>query len=374
MVEFWRYGPTPIPGPEIGTFARELEEIGWDGLAMGENNKQPDPYAMLAIAAASTTTLKLGTATAVPIRHPLLAAISMATIQGLSGGRTRFSIGRGDSAAKALQQKPMSIDDFETYLRRLQAYLRREEVEVDGSFTTIAGLAIVDPSLDVARPPIDAAATGPRMIELAVKVADSVAFAVGADAARLRSCIDLARTTSEQVGRDFSTLGLGCYVQVAVSENGDRTQAREAIRALAMTFARFSAYEGKPLSDVPEADRAQIERAAAALDGKFRSTSINFAPKPGGPPGELEFFRDSGGVDDEFIDRFAIVGPPDHCAERLQELIDLGLERIYIGTRFMGTDVLETNTRRVAREVLPLLRASPTATGAGAHRPATDNP
>lgn len=352
-------GPTPLPCPDIGDFARELESIGWDGLAVGENNKQPDPYAVLAMAAKATTTLKLGTATAVPIRHPLLAAVSMVTIQGISAGRARFSVGRGDSAAKALQQKPMSVADFETYLRRLQSYLQREEVEIDGAVSTIAGLAVVDPSLDVEKPPIDAAATGPRMMELAVRVADSVSFAVGADPVRLQACIDLVHQLCADNGRDADSIGLGCYVQLAVSEGDDKEKAREAIRPLAMTFARFSAVGGKSLAGVSADDEVQMRQAAQALDDKFKSRSTAMSPKAGGLPGELEFFTDTTNVDDAFIDRFAIVGPPDYCAERLQQIVDKGIPRVYVGTRFMGTDVGETNTRRIARDVLPLIRHRP---------------
>lgn len=361
MVEFWRMGPAPIPGTEIGRFAQELEAIGWDGLAMGENNKQPDPYALLAIAATQTTVLKVGTATSVPIRHPLLAALAMATVQGISGGRTRFSIGRGDSAVRALQQKPMSIAGFETYLSQLQGYLRREEVDIDGSPSTMGAFFVVDPSLDVPKPPIDAAATGPRMIELAAKVADSVSFAVGADPARLQGCIDLARTACAANGRDVDSLGLGCYVQVAVTDDGDQQHAREGIRALAMTFARFSAHESKPRPDA-QGDEAHIQRAADVIDAKFGSTKTGLVPKAGGLPGELDFLQDTAAVDDAFIDRFAIVGDAEQCAERLQAIVDLGITRIMIGTRFMGSDVTEINTRRIGREVLPMLK-SPTTVG-----------
>ena len=85
-VEFWRMGATPVPVSEIGRFAREFEASGWDGLAVGEaHGLLPDPYATLAVAAEATTTLKVGTAVAVPLRHPLLAAGAMATVQGLSG-------------------------------------------------------------------------------------------------------------------------------------------------------------------------------------------------------------------------------------------------------------------------------------------------
>jgi 5,10-methylenetetrahydromethanopterin reductase len=61
-------------------------------------------------------------------------------------------------------------------------------------------------------------------------------------------------------------------------------------------------------------------------------------------------------VDDSFIDRFAIVGTAEHCAARLQAIIDLGITRIYVGTRAVGIDLEEQNTLRIGREVLPLLR------------------
>jgi 5,10-methylenetetrahydromethanopterin reductase len=358
VVEFWRYGPSPVPGTNIGAFAQKLESIGWDGLAVGENNKQPDLYALLALVSTATTTLKVGTATAVPTRHPMLAAVSMATIQGLSQGRAHFSLARGDSAVKALQQRPMPVDEFGTYLQRLQAYLRREQVEIDGKLSTIADLTLVDPSLDRAKPTVDVAAAGPRMIRVAAEYADSVSFAVGADPPRLQQCIERAREACEASGRNVETLGLGCYVQVAVGEGEDKARAREGIRALAITFARFSGYEGKALADVRDDDRSHIQRAVEGMDARFRANTVSLRQKPDGLPGELEYLGERDQVDDEFIDRFAIIGSATQCAERLSAIAQLGIQRIYLGTRFLGTDVGESNTFRVAEEVLPLLRST----------------
>ena len=84
-------GATPVPCADMGRFAREFEASGWDGLAVGEaHGLLPDPYAVLALAAAATTTLKIGTAVAVPLRHPLLAADAMATLHGVYGDRASF--------------------------------------------------------------------------------------------------------------------------------------------------------------------------------------------------------------------------------------------------------------------------------------------
>jgi len=61
------------------------------------------------------------------------------------------------------------------------------------------------------------------------------------------------------------------------------------------------------------------------------------------------------------VDQFAIAGSAEYCAERLQQIVDLGISRIYIGTRAVGVDLAEQNTERIGREVLPLVRARSSA-------------
>ena len=63
-------------------------------------------------------------------------------------------------------------------------------------------------------------------------------------------------------------------------------------------------------------------------------------------------------LDDDFVDRFAIAGPPEYCIERLRELEALGMERIAISGPTAGADA---DAARVAMslmdtEVLPALR------------------
>jgi len=356
-VEFWRMGATPVPSAEIGRLAREFESAGWGGLAVGEaHGLLPDPYTVLAIAASATTILRVGTAVAVPLRHPLLAASAMTTVQGIARGRARFAVGRGDGAMKVLQRKPMGVASFETYLDQLQGFLRGEEVEIDGATSSMSRLGDIDPSLAVVKPPIDVVATGPRMIEVAVRRGDAVSFAVGADLDRLRRCRELARAACRSAGRDFDALSLGCFVQVAVDDGSDRDRAREAIRGLVMTHSRFSGYEGTALADVPASDHRAIERSVDAMDRVLRSGKGGVSRTAGGSPGELDFYPPDA-VTAEFIERFGVVGSAEECAQRLQEIIDLGITRIYIGTRGVGVDLDELNADRVGREVLPLLRS-----------------
>jgi 5,10-methylenetetrahydromethanopterin reductase len=347
-------GATPVPSADIGRFAREFEDAGWDGLAVGEaHGLLPDPYIVLARAAAATTTLQLATAVAVPLRSPFLAASAMATLHGVTGGRTSFSIGRGDGAVKVLKRKPMRVAQFESYLSQLQAYLGGDDVEVDGVATSMARVYDIDPSLRIAKPMIDVAATGPRTVEVAAKTADGVSFSVGADVERLRKSIDSVRETCDRIGRDFDSLRLGCYLQVAVTD--EDLSAREAIRGLVVTHARFSGWEPKPTVDVSGSEHATYRHALHTMESVYHSSRGGVAVREGGRPGEVDFYpHEAGG--DELIDQFAIAGSAEYCAERLQAIIELGVSRFMIGTRAVGVDLDESNAIRVAREVFPLLR------------------
>jgi 5,10-methylenetetrahydromethanopterin reductase len=326
-------GATPVPATEIGRLARAFEGAGWDGLALGEaHGLLPDPYVLLGVAAQATTTLGLGTSVAVPLRHPLLAAGAMATVHGLSGGRARFVVGRGDGAMKVLQRGPMPVAEFEEYLRALQGFLRRDEVECSGAVSSMSRLDDLDPSLALPRPEVSVAATGPRMIAAAARWADGIDFSVGADATRLRDCITLAREACEQAGRDPSTLKLGCYLQIAVTDI-------EAVRGLIVTHARFS---GNFTS-----------RAATVMESVLTDARGGVART--GRPGELAFYPKDA-LEDDVARRFGIVGSADECAERLAEIVDIGLANIYIGTRAVGVDLDEENTLRIGREVLARVR------------------
>lgn len=354
-VEFWRMGATPVPSTEIGRFARQFEKWGWDGLAIGEaHGLLPDPYVVLGLAATATTTLKVGTAVAVPLRPPLLAAGAMATLHALSGGRSSFSLGRGDGAMKVLRRGPLRIAEFDSYVRSVQAYLRRDDVELDDVVTSMSRIDDFDPSLALPPPPLNIAATGPRTIEVAARWADGISFSVGADVERLRNAIGLAHEACRAGGRDPGSLTIGCYVQVAVTDEVDRT-AREAIRGLVVTHARFSGFEARPAADVEVTDHDRYRHAVETMEVVYHDTRGGVARTEDGRPGEIDFYPRTAGAE-ELIDAFAIAGPADYCAARLREIADLGIRRIYIGTRAVGVDLDEKNAERIGREVLAQVR------------------
>ena len=137
---------------------------------------------------------------------------------------------------------------------------------------------------------------------------------------------------------------MGCYVPAAVATNGDRSKARDVIRGAVLRHARFSAFDGKLLDDVNAADQDAVLKAVEVTrdHGRHRPKTADFAV--------------ASVLDDEFVDRFAIVGTPDECAERFSAIIATGVDRIVVLTRVPTTDPAEENSARLAQQVFPLIR------------------
>lgn len=345
MVEFWRFGATPVPATNVATLARRFEELGWDGLAVGEDHGLlPAPWVYLAQAAAHTDRLKLGTGVAVPLRDPFLVASAAVTLQGMSGGRVVLSLGRGDGAMAQLGRAPVPVDGFSTYVKQVKAYVHGQVVDRDGFPSTLTTLLETDPSLAVGPPPIDISATGPRVVDLAAGIADGITFAVGANPVRLAGLVNRAREARREAGLDLDGFRLGCYVPAAVAPSGDIGRAREIVRGAVLRHARFSAFRGEPLVDVAAGDRDGIQ-----LSFEVTSDSKRGIPKRAD-------FSVADALPDDFVDRFAIVGDPTHCAERFDEIIATGIDRLVVITRVPTTDPEEENAARLAQEVFPLVR------------------
>ena len=335
MVQFW-LGTFPIPG-RIAEIATMAERDGWDGLAFTDSqNLGGDTFAALAIAAQCTYQITLATgATNAVTRHPAVIASAIATIQSESGGRAWLGIARGDSAMAYIGRKPQPLDEFGQALEQIQTYLRGERVDCDGFASQIQWLA----QAELPKGNLSVAATGPNVIRLAARVADSITFSVGADPSRLKASIDLARQT--RVEHNLPPLKLGAYLNCVA--HPDIRVARELVRGRLGVYARFSTMDRNVRNSLSEADRKVAEDLVSTYDMQAHAKSGA---------------RHEAALADEFVDRFGIVGPSPQVAQRLSELVDLGLDHVVIVGHSRNTppDVFAESSRRFCDEVMPLVR------------------
>jgi 5,10-methylenetetrahydromethanopterin reductase len=352
-VELWTPGPG-VPGRSAEA-ARRLEAEGWTGMGIVDSQcLSGDPYVAAALAGAATSTLKLATAVTNSVtRHPAAAATAAASVQAETGGRFVLGIGRGDSALAYLGMAPAPPSQFAHHLERLQGYLRREEVPFDLAADAVNGLRSSDtlhmddePTVSRLRwlrdgnpkVPVDVAASGPKVIEIAARLADAVTFAVGIDPPRLGWAIEHARSCRVAAGLDAESLGLGTYVPLFVHD--DRARARELVSGGVGSYARFSVMHGTVAGPVSEAQRETLTNVHRAYDMTAHFTHGS---------------RQSKQLTDEVTDAFAIAGPPSYCLERLAELREMGIRRFYLTGPGLGVDRDEAaaSHRRIVTEILP---------------------
>ena len=338
--------------------AQETEAAGWDGmLVVDSQNLSGDPYVALALAASATRRIGLGTGVTNSVtRHAAATATAITSVNRVSNGRAVLGIGRGDSALAHLGRAPARLGQFERYLRQLQTYLRGEAVSFDDIdiphdvAPPMSGLHLHDAPpasriawiADGAKVPVEVAASGPKVIAIAALHAERVMFALGADQERLSWGIGLARKIRKDAGLDPDGIAFGAYVNLGC--HGDIAAARSLVRGGLTTFARFSVMHGKTNVPTSSGDREVLEALHSNYDMKAHTRGDS---------------RQATTLTDDFVDRFAIVGSPDRCIERLRSLARLGLDKVAISGATRGASVEDAAVGRdlLVRHVLPGMHA-----------------
>ena len=357
MVEFWRAG-----GVVSGTSpedARRTEADGWDGqMFMDSQSLSCDPFVMMGAWAMATERLRLSTGVTNPLtRHPAVIAACAASVQSISRGRAVLGIGRGDSALAFLGLAPVKLDTFRRSLEDLQTLLGGGEVAFAAHLSRGDAASVETMSLG-ARPmtsrlqwlpeglpkvPLDVAATGPRVIEMSAPIAERLTFSVGAIPERISWAIDLARQARNK--RGLSDAGITYGAQILVICHPDIEAVKTLAASFAAPFARFQVMQRDAAGPQSGSDEKNFAAARRSYD----------MTKHGNTTSENRLRGET--LSWDFVQRFAIVGPPDHCIERLMQLRGLGINRfVVVGPGFHPESTADGGSL-FAREVLPVMRA-----------------
>jgi 5,10-methylenetetrahydromethanopterin reductase len=184
--------------------------------------------------------------------------------------------------------------------------------------------------------PLDVAATGPKVIAMGARIAERVTFSLGAEVERIEWALDLARAERAE--------GVSYGAQVIVVCHTDDEVAMNTAMVMAPPLARFQVMQGKAAG--PGAEEASYGAVREGYD-MTRHGDVH-----------AEKRLTTGKLSPDFVRRFAIVGPPDHCTERLLALRRAGLERfVVVGPGFYPPDWGEAAGLFV-REVMPALRSA----------------
>jgi alkanesulfonate monooxygenase SsuD/methylene tetrahydromethanopterin reductase-like flavin-dependent oxidoreductase (luciferase family) len=278
---------------DIVAAATAAQEAGLDELWLGEDYFYTGAFGTAGTLLA-TTSLPVGIGI-VPAttRHPAVTAMEIATLAELHPGRVRGGIGLGvPEWLDAMALRPSrSLAAVRDGLRGVRALLRGDTL--DGEFGSYTARAIALDHPPAEPPPVYAGVSGPKALRVAAAEADGTVLSVLAGPEYVR----WARAELDAGGAPAGHR-LVAYAFCAVDD--DRAAARDALREVFQVY--LATGPRNPMTEVQGiADAAH----AHAAEGR-------------GPDA----------IPAEWIDRMAVVGRPDDCAEAIGALADAGADAV----------------------------------------------
>ena len=298
----------------IASAARRLEEIGYDGASAAETGR--DPFLPLAVAAEATEHLELATGIAVAFaRNPMTLAMAANDLHQLSKGR--FTLGLGSQIKPHITKRfSMPWSHPAPRMRELVLAIRAiwdswrtgDPLDFRGEFYTHTLMTpFFNPGPNpFGNPKIVLAAVGARMAEVAGEVGDGLLVHPFTTARYLREVgLPALERGAAKVGKARGDLVVALPGFVVTGSSADQMEASaRAARAQIAFYGSTPAY--RPVLELHGWGELQTELHARSKRGEWDAM------------GEL--------IDDEILETFAVVAPPEHVAravlERWSGLVD----------------------------------------------------
>lgn len=311
------------PLPTMVSLAKASESLGFSHAWFGDSHLiWREAYVNLTAAAVSTSRLVLGTGvTNVLTRDPSVVASAFSTLQEAFPRRLILGLGLGDSAVETMGRKPARLAEFELAVNRMRQLMDGHEVAID-----TGKIHLKHGARD--RVPVYFAASGPRMCELAGRMADGVIILVGVDPPRVRQAIDAIGAGARAAGRTLDAIDLVLWVPCAVADTG----ARDAVKA---HVARVVAHP-LPFTLAPDEQKVldDIRRAYNYYQHmEHRASQAMVVP-------------------DWLVDRFAVAGTPTEVRAGIDRLNDTGIKQVAIVPYGAGGGDREATLRRFAAAMM----------------------
>ena len=311
--------PPCKPVTELGAFARQAEEAGFDGVGVLDSQLlERDVFVSMAFAIQATERIRISSAVINPVtRHVSVLASAMKTVAELAPGRVEFWMGRGFSSVQTVGVRPASVGQMRRAVHTMKELLRGESVSFNDSDSRMRH------GENDEVPPIFIAAHGPRAIELAGEVADGVLLQVGID----RGSIEVARKHLEagaaRAGRDPAEIEMALTATTIIHE--DQQEAMEMARPLCAQRLIETSHEpylrGAGIDpgelEIPQDLRELYPDIPHAEDWEEAKRLCQFMPQD---------------LLAQMCDAIGLIGTPEYCAQRLREAEAQGIKRLYLMT------------------------------------------
>ena len=259
-----------------------------------------------------------------------VTASTFATLNEMFGNRTVCGIGRGDSAVRVINGKPVTLAEL------------RESIDVIRKLANGDAAQYKDSSLRLTWNPhsrldIYVAAYGPKALALTGEVGDGFILQL-ADPAVVEWSIKSVRDAAAAAGRDPASVKI-CVAAPAYIGT-DIAHQREQCRW-------FGGMVGNHVADIVArygADGGPVPQALTDYIAGRQGYDYNEHGRVGNTHADF--------VPDEIVDRFCVLGTVDEHIDKLRELKALGVDQFAV---YLQHDAKEATLQAYADKVIPAL-------------------
>ena len=238
-----------------------------------------------------------------------VTASLFATLNEMYGNRTICGIGRGDSAVRVIAGAPVKVAEMRESIAVIRGLANGEAVDYKGTTLQL-------PWNPHSRLPIWVAAYGPKMLALTGEIGDGFILQL-ADPDVTAWSIAAVRAAAAAAGRDPAEVTI-CVAAPAYVTDGSEEHLEHARNQCRW----FGGMVGNHVADIVGrygADGGAVPTALTDYIAGRQGYDYNQHGKAGNEHTEF--------VPDEIVDRFCLIGPPEHQIARLNELEALGVDQ-----------------------------------------------
>jgi 5,10-methylenetetrahydromethanopterin reductase len=312
---------------EMIELAQLGDEIGMESIWMSDHLCFRDSLTTAMALLAATKKIIVAAAPMSPYsRHPIISAMSVATMEEFAHGRVIAGPGTGNAAAltEAGMESPHPLQTMREYVEILRRFLRGETVNFKGKMFQINGAKMgFYPSRPV---PMYITAVRPRMLQLGGEIGDGVLLSAGCAPGYIEKCAGDIAAGAAKAGKSPGQVDVAGFVTASVSDD-----AREAIEAnkmfLAYIFRNTHHAENIRLGGGGRVDQ---EGLAAAVGQRDWEAAKKF-------------------ISDEVVFAHSVAGTPADCRKQIEAFTKGGLDLPVILP--MGTQEARVRVVRMAREI-----------------------
>jgi probable F420-dependent oxidoreductase len=295
------------PAARVIDLARRAETYGFTYVWTFDSHiLWEEPYVIYSKILDETRKVKIGPMVTNPATRDITVTASVfATLNEMYGNRTVIGIGRGDSAVRVTNGKPVTVAELRQSVIDLKGLVNGDSINYKGNNIRL-------PWAGDSRTDVMVAAYGPKVLALTGEVGDGFILQL-ADPSIAEWTIKAVKDAAAAAGRDPESIYICVAAPAYVTEDIDH--ARDQLRW-------FGGMVGNHVADIVERygeNGGAVPQALTDYIKNRKGYDYNQHGQAGNSHADF--------VPDEIVDRFCIIGPPEEHIRRLEELKALGVHQ-----------------------------------------------